>query len=447
MEDAKKELEKFKNELSKIEDIVANKDKLEGQNSEAKVNIKELGEILEDANNITSDEGKYITGNNVVSESTNGYIQDIKLYGKTMLNTCSNDYTKTNIGIYYHTINSNLVKTGDIITIKIFNNTGISGIEWGLYGMPIGGSNSVPIVGYNKNFGKHVITLPSGYEFYRVYVRQYDGTQYVDFDTSKIKACIVKGNVEIGSFFEGIASVGNGNEIEVLSRKENGNLINKEEFLKSLIDMNPSYSEVVIKDNRNCWHPIHYGLFNSDYKLDLGFEENTQYILKFDYLYKANDNMKGLYFRVMYTDGTYGYPVWGVMNAWSTAKLTTDPNKTVSNICATYGASYAESWIDLDSIVMATAKCYNDKLENKQDKKTILFKDTDNKWKPITNLPGYWENGKFIWGDTIEQHSDGKYYYHKRGYNFILNGSEAWGDNGTPRDGCSTFYIRGFSGI
>lgn len=86
MEDAKKELERFKNELSKIEDLVANKDKLEGQNKEAKENIGELEKILEDANNITSDEGKYITGNNVVSDSTNGYIQGLKLYGSSLIN-------------------------------------------------------------------------------------------------------------------------------------------------------------------------------------------------------------------------------------------------------------------------------------------------------------------------------------------------------------------------
>ena len=83
---AKKELDKFKQELSKLEDLVANKDKLEGQNTEAKVNIKGLERVLEQANNIVSNGGKKVTGNNVITDSSNGFIQDIKLTGKTLVN-------------------------------------------------------------------------------------------------------------------------------------------------------------------------------------------------------------------------------------------------------------------------------------------------------------------------------------------------------------------------
>ena len=88
---AKKELDKFKQDLYKLEDLVDNKDKLEGQNTEAKVNIKELEKILEQANNIVSNEGKKVTGNNIISESSNGYIQDIKLTGKTLIVNSKNE--------------------------------------------------------------------------------------------------------------------------------------------------------------------------------------------------------------------------------------------------------------------------------------------------------------------------------------------------------------------
>ncbi|MGL5568867.1 MAG: hypothetical protein ACRDB9_06480, partial [Cetobacterium sp.] len=48
------------------------------------------------------------------------------------------------------------------------------------------------------------------------------------------------------------------------------------------------------------------------------------------------------------------------------------------------------------------------------DKKKLLYLDpTDNTWKKPT-LDGKWENGKFIWGDEVLKHSDGKYYYHER---------------------------------
>ena len=85
VEESQKELDKFKQDLSKLEDLVANKDKLEGQNTEAKVNIKGLERVLEQANNIVDNGGKKVTGNNVVSESSNGFIQNIKLIGKTVI--------------------------------------------------------------------------------------------------------------------------------------------------------------------------------------------------------------------------------------------------------------------------------------------------------------------------------------------------------------------------
>ncbi len=52
----------------------------------------------------------------------------------------------------------------------------------------------------------------------------------------------------------------------------------------------------------------------------------------------------------------------------------------------------------------------------KEHKKELLYKDTDGVWKkPLL----------YEW-NTIEKHDDGKYYYHKRSEQIILNGSEDW---------------------
>ncbi|HSQ87206.1 hypothetical protein, partial [Romboutsia sp.] len=59
------------------------------------------------------------------------------------------------------------------------------------------------------------------------------------------------------------------------------------------------------------------------------------------------------------------------------------------------------------------------------DKKEILYLDTvDNTWKKPT-LRGIWSNGALVVGDTIEKHADGKYYYHKRCGEVVLDSSEA----------------------
>ncbi|GAA0106713.1 hypothetical protein UT300013_33370 [Paraclostridium sordellii] len=114
---AKKELDKFKQDLSKLEDLVSNKDKLEGQNTEAKVNIKGLERVLEQANNIVDNGGKKVIGNNVVSESSSGYIQDIKLTGKTSI------VNNLNKEVEPGTIGATLKSVGDgVDEIEILSN-------------------------------------------------------------------------------------------------------------------------------------------------------------------------------------------------------------------------------------------------------------------------------------------------------------------------------------
>lgn len=55
----------------------------------------------------------------------------------------------------------------------------------------------------------------------------------------------------------------------------------------------------------------------------------------------------------------------------------------------------------------------------KQDKKTLLFKDEDGVWKPITELRGLPTTC-----DTVELHNDGKYYYHQRTEKEVIDGSD-----------------------
>ncbi|CEQ14853.1 BppU family phage baseplate upper protein [Paraclostridium sordellii] len=119
---AKKELDKFKQDLSKLEDLVANKDKLEGQNTEAKINVKELERVLEQANNIVDNGGKKVIGNNIISESSNGYIQDIKLTGKTILvNNLNEEVEPGTAGATLKSVGDG-VDNIEILTIKADNN-------------------------------------------------------------------------------------------------------------------------------------------------------------------------------------------------------------------------------------------------------------------------------------------------------------------------------------
>lgn len=65
-----------------------------------------------------------------------------------------------------------------------------------------------------------------------------------------------------------------------------------------------------------------------------------------------------------------------------------------------------------------------------QNKKQILFKNKEGNYeKPIIRSTG-------TVSDTIEKHSDGKYYFHKRCGEVVLNGSENWNLSVTNNNTC-----------
>ena len=73
--------------------------------------------------------------------------------------------------------------------------------------------------------------------------------------------------------------------------------------------------------------------------------------------------------------------------------------------------------------------------DNIKNIKKVLYKDTDGTWKKPTLRQL----------DSIEKHSDGKYYYHKRSDVYTFNGTESWGVTGTdPSSGTNEllFYLR-----
>lgn len=66
-----------------------------------------------------------------------------------------------------------------------------------------------------------------------------------------------------------------------------------------------------------------------------------------------------------------------------------------------------------------------------------MYRNNAGELVPVPVLRGKWENGKFLWGDEIMLHDDGKLYYHKRCEDYLLNGTEGWmlfpGDSTNPR--------------
>lgn len=61
---------------------------------------------------------------------------------------------------------------------------------------------------------------------------------------------------------------------------------------------------------------------------------------------------------------------------------------------------------------------------NQSSKATLMYRNSSNELVPVPILRGKWDGDRFLWGDEILEHEDGKLYYHKRAGLKILNGNE-----------------------
>lgn len=78
----------------------------------------------------------------------------------------------------------------------------------------------------------------------------------------------------------------------------------------------------------------------------------------------------------------------------------------------------------------------------KSDEKTVLFRDAGETWKPVVEL-----RGLGVVCDTVELHNDGKYYYHIRTKEVVLNGSEDWKVDNPSDKGVFSASIASHAGL
>lgn len=341
----------------------------------------------------------------VCKETKNGTVKDLKISGKSFINLCEKrKFTVVGNG-------SSLV--GDIG--KLSQSIG-NGIEYTIIikvpsDLP---SNKCFVRAYDAN-GAGRANIFDGNELYnnrgRILVKKAQNA--INFDTPVVNIRLFAGNdtadtfslddvmVIIGdhtqnppSYFEGIASVGNGTDIiEVSSVKADGNLFVDELEVggmndntgEPIINVNLLRSPNFIRvDNTNI-----YSLLWSS-TADAPYNEQAcvlQYDKDKNYLKKAFYDSKCKNFTL---DSNCCYIKFRIHKGGHTV----------------YFGKYATQYIPC-----------------KQDKKTILFKDTDGSWKPVSEL-----RGLDTVCDTIELHNDGKYYYHIRTEKAILNGTSNYND-------------------
>lgn len=426
IEESQKELDKFKKDLAALEDLVQNKDKLEGQNSEAKVNIKELEKILEDANNITSDEGKYVTGNNIVSESANGYIQGLKLYGRSFANVTSGELPKQGSCAFDSIVATSthrelkVTRSGScvilrngvfkrnteytvIVKVKLISD--INDLSFSFYDAS---SNSF-VVGMhtikksnNSDYSNYVIKLNTYNYDVNSLVIGYHGNLSVDSILGVKDVLVLEGDYTQTplTYFEGI---GNGYGLEVSSC--NNQLVMTSDAIEAYVGGEDSKTYTTGVQAKGCKSFVFQVPSNSKITVEKQQTSNRFTVSTVSRSPVSGDKVTLL--------------AWNITG--NKVSVITPPDAKYMIVYVTNNVAESDTkelYASIGDIALKEPK--------KQDTKPILFKDKSGQWKYVTELPGLWKNGVFIWGDTIELHSDGKYYYHKRMQKDIFDGSREW---------------------
>lgn len=335
-----------------------------------------------------------------VEATSNGYFEDVKLEGKTLVNLAKQPTNNGSINNQYATISTvtnikpsteytYIIRNNGSETLKLYLNHN-GGFDW--FDLDVE-ANSI-VIGKAK-------TLPT-----------IDG----DIWLSLSKAETIEQNLQVvllegdhtqnpPSYFEGLKSVGEDtDEIVVSSVNGDGNLFDKKNIhLNKFLQANGDETSVE-------------GWFVSDYiKV-----ADTCYIKGL--INVASSNLARIC----------------VYNQNKTFKtLLSQPLNTTLNISSFIeNGDYiriTEKIEQVDSIVVCKNEISNQIYQS--DKKRLLF---------YNNETQTWEKPILRQWDSIEKHADGKYYYHQRSAEIVLNGSENWSNfstiNGVGK--AYTFAIR-----
>ena len=400
---AKKELDKFKKDLANLEDLVANKNTLEKQNTDARVNVVELGKIVDQANGIVSDAGKKINKNNIVVDTVNGYVRDIYFKGKTLFNIIPLKPAEWHLEGNGESLGLHATYQIGLSNLPIKPNTLYS---YKLFGLPEKyAAHLFHLTEPNRNVstqGTFTSLSEIGYSYLHLYPKE--GQKFTLDDVKNVKIVLVEGNEKIDTYFEGIKSIGDGvDNIEISTFKAENNLFNPNECINGkyvsdggalAVPSSPNnpkdYNVAFIKVPEGNFSITVSGLTNSVVTGDkfayMGFYDKNKSPISHQYF-----NVKNPYTKT-FTNSHIGFLAVTVKNE------------------------------DIKSLNITLSTDLKPYTESVYSKKNLLYYDPiDKVWKkPIVR--GI--NNTYF--DYICERN-GKTYYHKKCKRKIINGSENWG--------------------
>lgn len=353
-----------------------------------------------------------------VDATNNGYFEDIKLEGKTLVNLlkvkndwiCSSATSSMCYGKY------NVIKQlepGKTYTYCYFNLP--SKITQAYLG---NSTTSIEMVSWTTINSIHTFVCSDDVATLTEVVPHFktnNNETLTDSEIKNIKIMLLEGNLTNNSleFFEGLMSVGQGVE-EVSVKSVNENL-----FDGKFTDGINTYGTLDI--DRRVWFVLNSSVGDFSFKANAICSGTSYSKLE---LYASNSpNATSINdMRVVGVFSITNGVIEFTQNKISEKYIYICVPGTTSNV------------FTLNNIVISkgtTPKPYTPHQSNK--KPLLYYNSTTETWeKPILRE----------W-DTIEKHSDGKYYYHKRSGEVVLNGSEGWVLDKSFDNTCG-FYLQNF---
>ena len=330
-----------------------------------------------------------------VEATSNGYFEDVKLEGKTLVNLYKNK-AKTYHADYIFSpnerVNLDLFIPGNTYTAIVHDST----TNFDTFRIS-SGDITYDLVPLSKNTIVKFIYTPPTNDAVKNNIRCYcypNVNKFVSGDENKISITILEGDHTQNppSYFEGLKSVGQDvDEIVVESVNTNGNLFNK-----------TLYYNLATKFDVNM----------DGYKVkNIKLKPNTEYTIH------GTNNVNGL---ILISKNKQVNSSWFYdfrKNTINPTQFTTDSTGFIYIGC--YGVEDSKLNEILDNSIIqieegTVATPYKSYVGDK--KRLLYYNDETQTWeKPILRE---WDN--------IEKHANGKYYYHKRSAEVVLNGSENW---------------------
>lgn len=359
-------------------------------------------EGLKDSQNMKYETDK---GYLVCKETKNGVIDDMKLEGKTLATvlTCSTNknYTKW---APVDCVSYKAVEVGKVYTIIAqTNNTAQCGLK-------------------NRTSNDYLLALAAAEEFICKTITFSKAEELVivtDTEgTVNMELMILEGDHTQNppSYFEGLMSVGQDvDKIEVLSSNENllnlvdlgysqkGNYLNIEYMNTNSIKFN------TLSENTFPYASVSFDSFK--------FIPNIRYRLKAKCTQGNSTNTPFISIRQYKNYGSALKDIYAVNGVIEGTFIPTHTNHRIDIYGGNQKGPLGGTWVEYTDIQLSIDNSdFNYFTPHQSDKKQILFYNENGELEPVAELHEW---------DSIEKHSDNKWYYHKRSGKVVLNGSES----------------------